>query len=173
MRGFFSSSLIVLLLFAAAFAQDTNFATGPQYLMTQGSPMFARPISTPTMTLSGPPLEVGADNATGILSVGADNQTVLPPLAVALPQIDLFTIYYGVKPASVIEINSPQASQSALNNIPASIMDTGVGQVTTAEALRERGYGIPLAEAASYARVRGHATHIYTNADIERLRTGM
>ncbi|MGA9389911.1 MAG: hypothetical protein WBV69_05650 [Candidatus Sulfotelmatobacter sp.] len=173
MRGFFDSSLIVLLLFAAAFAQDTNFATGPQYLMTHGSPMFARPISTPTMTLSGPPLHVGADNATGILSVGADNQTVLPPLAVALPQIDLFTIYYGVKPASVIEINSPQASQSALNNVPASISDTGVGQVTTAEALRERGYGIPLAEAASYARVRGHATHIYTNADIERLHTGM
>ena len=173
MRGSFNCLLFVLLLFPAAFAQDTNFATGPQYLMTHGSSMFARPISTPTITLSGPALEVGADSATGILRAGADSQTVLPPLAVALPRIDWFTIYYGVKPASVIEITSPQATESAVNNIPGSIVDTGVGQVTTPQALRERGYGIPLAEAASYARMRGHATHTYTNADIERLHTGI
>lgn len=172
MRGAFFCSLIVLLLIAAASAQDTSFATGPQYLMPYGSPLFARPISTPTMSWSAPPLEVGADNATGILIPGADNQTVLPPRADALPKIDWPPIYYGVAPASVIEISSAQASPSARNNVPESILDTGVWQVTTAEALLERGYGVPLGEAASYARTRGHATRVYTNADVERLHSG-
>lgn len=42
----------LIFISAAAFGQDTNFATGPQYLITTGSPMFARPISTPTLSFS-------------------------------------------------------------------------------------------------------------------------
>lgn len=75
-------SCCVLLLLSAlgiALGQDTNFSAGPQYLLNYGSPQFARPISTPSMSFTERPLEVGASNATGVLIAGAENQTVLPP----------------------------------------------------------------------------------------------
>jgi hypothetical protein len=176
MRGYFLCRLCVLLVISAAtwaFGQDTNFVNGPQYLLT-GSPLFARPISTPTMSLQGSPLEVGADNATGVLISGAENQTVLSPQGVNLPKIDLFPIYYGVVAVSDIEISFAGSSgEPTATELPASILDTGVGQTTTAEALRERGYGVPLGVVASRNKARtNHATHIYTNADIDRLRGG-
>lgn len=164
----------MLLLFSTlgiAFAQDTNFSSGPQYLMSYGLPLFARPISTPSISLAGPPLTVGASNATGVLIAGAENQTVLPPSPDALPQIDLFPIFYGRPSTSVIEISfSPEESS---NPLPASILDTGVSQITTVQALRERGYGVTFVEAASYGRAQTRrANRIYTNADIDRLHSG-
>jgi hypothetical protein len=163
--------MFVLALLGAAFAQDTNFSTGPQYLMNYGSPMLARPISTPSMSLSEPPLEIGADTATAPLIAGAQNQTVLPPSPDALPKVDWFSIYYGAAPVNVIEIRFPGASSR--RELPSSILDTGVWQVTTAQALRERGYGVTLAEAAAYDKAHyRRATRVYTNADIDRLRGG-
>jgi hypothetical protein len=150
--------------------QDTNFATGPQYLMNYGptnpgSPLFAQPISTPSLSLAGPPLDVGASNATESLVAGADNQTASRQFE---PAADLFPIYYGAPAASVIEISSP--SEAPSNELPASILDTGVWRITTAQALRERGYGVTLGEAAAQSKAHmGHATHIYTDADIARL----
>jgi len=177
MRGSFLClwvcTLLVVSATISAFGQDTNFANGPQYLMT-GSPLFARPISTPSMSLEDPPLDVGAHNATGVLIAGTENQTVLPPQAVDLPKIDLFPIYYGVVPVSDIEISfaGPSGERSP-TELPASILDTGVGQTTTAEALRDRGYGIPLGVVAARNKAHPrHATHVYTNADIGRLRGG-
>jgi ribosomal protein L3 len=80
-----------------------------------------------------------------------------------------------VIPVNVIEISfsGARGELSSPNELPVTILDTGVWQVTTAQALRERGYGVTLVEAAAYgkARVR-HATHVYTNADIERLHSG-
>jgi hypothetical protein len=173
MRVSFCCLLIVLSAINIALAQDTNFAAGPQYLVNPGaSPLFARPISTPSLSLTGPPLEVGASDATGVLTAGAGNQFVSPPSAVALPQIDLFPIFYGVPPANVIEISFAE-SQESPSPLPASILDTGVWQMTTAHALRERGYGITLAEAAAHDKARTrHATHVYTNADTDRLHGG-
>ena len=168
--------LLVLSALGIAFGQDTNFPSGPQYLMTSDlmkndSPFFARPISTPSMSLAGPPLEVGASNATGVLITGAGNQDVLPPRPDAVPRIDLFPIFYGRSPASVIEISFPPEPSS--NQLPASILDTGVWQITTAKALRERGYGVTLPEAAGYGKMRTRrATRVYTNADIDRLHSG-
>ena len=164
--------LLVLSALGTALGQDTNFPSGPQYLMNSGSPLFARPISTPSVSLSGPPLEVGASDATGVLVAGAVDQNVLPPSPAALPKIDLFPIYYGGSPASVIEISLPAEPSS--NPLPASIVDTGVSQVTTAHALRARGYGVTLAEGATYAKAQTrHATRVYTNADIDRLHSGI
>jgi len=171
----FPCTLLVLSAVGMAFGQDTNFANGPQYLMNQGSSLFARPISTPSQSLSGPPLEIGASNATGVLIAGAENQTVLPPQAVTLPRADMFPIYYSVAPASVIEISFSEesAGPSFGGRLPASILDSGVGQITTAQALRERGYGVTLGEAASYGKAHVRpASRIYTNADVERLRSG-
>ena len=71
-------------------AQDMNFAVGPQYLMTSGSPMFARPIATPTLSLDAPLPPIPS-----LPEVG-------PPVAdqpfVSNPEIqgpDLLPIYYG------------------------------------------------------------------------------
>jgi hypothetical protein len=152
----------------AAFGQDTNFAAGPQYLVN-GSPLFARSIATPSMPLSEPALAVGATNATGVLIDGADNQTSLPPSADALPQVDLFSIYYGKPSEGVVEISFSKAE----TEIPASISGLGVWQLTTAQNLINLGYGVTLGEAARYgvAQTR-RATHLYTNADIDRLHAG-
>ncbi len=167
MRAYFLAVAIVLMSLGTAFGQDTNFSNGPQYLMT-GSPMFARSIATPSMSLAGPPLEVGADNATGVLIAGADNQTVLPPSAVALPEVDLLPIYYGTNPVNVVEVSFAEGFSPS--ELPASILDSGVDQVTTVKELRERGYGVNLAEAAQSGRAhRRHATRTFTNADIDRL----
>jgi hypothetical protein len=164
-------TLLAFSMIGAAFGQDTNFATGPQYLSI-GSPMFARPISTPSLSLSGPALEVGASSASASLTAGAGIRTVPPPSADALPAVNFFPIYYGPPPASVIEISS-SSSKGSPRELPPSLLDTGVGQVTSAQILRERGYGIPLPEAAAYqkSQVR-HAPRVYTNADVDRLHGG-
>jgi hypothetical protein len=167
MRFSFCCTLLVLSALGMAFGQDTNFATGPQYL-AQGSPLFAHSISTPSLSLTGRALEVGASNATESLIAGADDQTTAPQ---PHSGVNLFPIYYGAPRASVIEISSP--SEPSSNRIPASILDTGVWQITTAEALRERGYGTTLAEVAAQGKARNrHATHVYTNADVDRLHGG-
>lgn len=171
MRVYLTGCLLVLFsALGVAFAQDTNFSSGPQYLMS-GSPLFARPISTPSISLAGPPLVVGASNATGVLIAGAENQTDLPPSADALPQIDLFPIFYGRPAASVIEISfSPEAFSDSLAG---SILDTGVLQITTAQALRERGYGLTFVEAAAYGKAHARrANRLYTNSDIDRMHSG-
>jgi hypothetical protein len=172
MRSFLYCVLIMVSAVGMAFAQDTNFATGPQYLMNYGSPLFARPISTPSMSLAGPPIEVGASDATGVLSAGAGNQYVSPPSAVALPKIDFFPIFYGGPPVSEngeISFSFPIETPSPVE-IPPSLLDNGDSRMTTVQALRERGYGVTLAEAAAYDKAQArHATHTYTNADTTRL----
>lgn len=173
-----SSSCMFLVLSAVgiAFGQDTNFPSGPQYLMNtdlvkNGSPLFVRSISTPTMSLTDPPLEVGASNATGVLIAGAENQTVLPPNPDALPKMDLLPIFYGSPSAGVIEISFP--SEPSPNQPPVSILDTGVWEMTTVQALRDRGYGISLVEGAKNGKEQTrHANRVYTNADIDRLHRG-
>ena len=168
-------TLLVLSSHGTAFSQDTNFATGPQYLM-QGSPMFARSISTPSMSLAAPAPEVGASDATGVLIAGAGEQNVLPPNPDTLPKIDLFPIFYGGPPVGEngqITFSYPVEPSSAYAEIPPSISDSGVWQMTTVQALRERGYGITLAEAAADAKARiRRANHVYTNADAARLHGG-
>ena len=161
----------ILLAATAACAQDSTFATGPQYLMNYGSPLFARPISTPSLSLSDPPLQVGATAATADLSTGAENQTV-PPSSAAPPVVDLFPIYYGVSPAQAIAISFRETTPSP-DQLPLSIQDAGVFEMTTPQALRERGYGVTLGEAAMQSKARrGHAPRTYTNADIDRLHGG-
>lgn len=172
----FCCILLVLLTQVFAFGQDTNFATGPQYLMNYGSPLLAHPISTPSMSLAAPPLEVGASDATGVLVAGAADQNVESPSPDALPKIDLFPIFYGGAPVgenSQISFSYPAEPSSLPAEIPPSISDNGVWQMTTAQELRERGYGITLAEEAANSKTQTRrANHIYTNDDITRLHGG-
>jgi hypothetical protein len=173
----FGCTLFVFSVLGMAFGQDTNFPSGPQYLLNPdptnpGSPLFARPISTPSLSLAAAPLEVGASNATGVLTSGAGDQNVLPPSPDALPKVDFFPIYYGEPQVSVVEI-SFAANSETQNELPASILDTGVSQFTTVQALRERGYGVTLPEAAANSRAHArHGTRVFTNADIDRLHSG-
>jgi hypothetical protein len=109
----------LIFISAAAFGQDTNLSAGPQYLITTGSPMFARPISTPTLSFASPPLEVGAENATARLTAGAENQTILLPPADALPQVDFFYFYYGTLLLSVIEISFAEPLRHTVTFQPA------------------------------------------------------
>jgi hypothetical protein len=183
MRVFFCFAFVATCAAGVALSQDTNFANGPQYLLSSvpdarsaSSNFFVRSISTPSASLSGPALEVGASNATSDLNAGAEAQTVVAPEAVALPKADWFAIYYGAPAANVIEVSFPPASSTSIAStaIPQSILDIGVGRIIDAQDLRESDYGVTLPEAAAHGKehVR-RATRVYTNADIDRLHGGM
>lgn len=176
MRVPFFCTLLVILTLGVALGQDTSFAVGPQYLLNSGSSLFARPISTPSLSLGSPSLQVGASDATGVLLPGAEDQTTLPPTAVAEPAIDLSPILYGNGPSGVSGTSSAGASSiqtSSPSAQPAGLFDTGVWEMTTAKNLREQGYGISVAQAAAHVKARVRTTtHVYTNADIDRLNSG-
>lgn len=154
-------ALLFCLFFAFAgvcLAQDTNFPVGPQYLMNFGSPLFLQPIATPSLSFGSlpagpPPVEAGANE---------QPYTTSPLLQ---SQVDLFPIYYGWPDISVVEITSAEPAAS----LPASILNVGV-EITDAQSLRERGYGVTLGEAAAFSKVhKKRAAHVYTNADVARL----
>lgn len=153
------------LLFALAgtvAAQDTTFATGPQYLITTDSAML-RPISTPSMSLNTPlpPLPGGSETEQVV-----NNQTYVQNPGLE-HQADLFPIFYGYTRVNVVELTSQEETAP----VPASLSNFGYASVTDAQSLREFGYGIPLGDAASYQKAHKRpAARVYTNADIQRLR---
>lgn len=175
------ATLFCSLLLMAGFtaAQDTNFSVGPQYLMTSGSPLFAQPIATPSLSLSTPPASLSA-SATEATSEPSSSSAGLPS------QPDLTRIYWG-KPevaenagGNVAENASENATQNVseieitsaqpTSPLPASILDTGVTAMTTVQALRQRGYGVPLGDTAAFWKShKPHAIRVYTNADVQRL----
>jgi hypothetical protein len=171
-RASLSCSLIVLtgfFLTRISAAQDTSFSSGPQYLITGGSPMFLQPIATPSLSLSAP------------LSIPSAPAEAVPepssPFAGTPPQPDLTRIFWGeplservnqsvIEPASEIELTSTQPLQP----LPASIVETGVTGMTNAQTLHMWGYGAPLGETASFWKThKRHAARVYTNADVQRL----
>ena len=182
MRIFSCFVFIAICAAGSALSQETNFGNGPQYLLSSvpdarsaPSNFFVRSISTPSVSLSGPALEVGASNATGDLNAGAEAQTIVVPEAVALPKTDLSSVYYGGHAANVIEISLPAESSTSIAStaILQSILDIGVGRIIEAKDLRESDNGVTLPEAAAYGKehVR-RAMRVYTNADIDRLHGG-
>jgi hypothetical protein len=86
----------------------------------------------------------------------------------AQQQTYLFSVYYGVPLVNVIELSFRE--ESSATALPASITENGVIALTDAQALRDRGYGVPLSEAATYSKAhRSPAPRVYTNSDVERL----
>jgi hypothetical protein len=144
---------------------DTNFSAGPQYLITSGfSPLFARPITTPSVSLGAPLPEIPSLPAIGTV---VENQPVAANSELLL-QPDLLPIYYGPPVTNVVEITSAELPSS----LPASIIDTGVTGIADAQSLRERGYGVPLGDTAAFWKAhKPHASRVYTNADVQRLRS--
>lgn len=152
------SFFLVLLFSGFAMAQDTNFQAGPQYLVTTTNAQFLRPIETPSLSLNAP-------------------LPAIPPLPQIGPTVteqpyttnaaldyrpDLYTIYYGYPEIPVIELSGEPPRE-----LPASINDTGYLPITSGRSLRERGYGVTLAQDAAYWRAhKAFVVPLYTNADI-------
>ncbi len=157
-----SLSCLLFALVGIAAAQDTNFPVGPQYLMTSGSALFARSIATPSLSLEAPLPE--APSLTEIAPVIGNQPFIANPEL--QHQADLFPIYYGYSMPSMIELTSAEPPRE----IPASIVDVGVTGLTDVQSLRFRGYGVTLAETASFWKAhKRSATRVYTNADVGRL----
>ena len=162
---------LLLLVTGYSAAQDTNFAVGPQYLLT-GSPLLSRPLATPSMSLDAPLPPVPASMTTTLEpEVGVTTSSTE-----AERQADLIPIYYGasnhyrVPGGSVVELSSPEGAGESLAALPASLFDSGVSGITDVPALQMSGYGVTLAEAASYWKTHKlHARRVFTNKDITRL----
>jgi hypothetical protein len=170
MRLSFLSAVLFLSTITLAFGQDTNFPAGPQYLLT-GSPLFALPIATPTLAITGPPLQTGADNATADLIAGAENHTVIPQLP---PAPSLYPIYYGEHWVREVEGNSAApTSELPPTELSGNFLNTAVEEASIAQTLRARGNIVAFRRSGAYAKTRVlRLARVYTNADINRLRAG-
>lgn len=166
----------LLCVIGSAFAQDTNFSAGPQYLLT-GSPLLAGSIATPTLSLDAPlpPVEPASFN---ILETATEPATEVAFTTNPLleHQADLIPIYYGVPnyygvaTASVVEISFPEGRAESSAALPASIVESGVTELVDAQALRVRGHGVTVAEAAAYWKTHKlPARRNFTNEDVKRL----
>lgn len=154
----FTLFLIPLLIASFCSAQDTSFAAGPQYLITTGNTKFLRPIATPTMSLDAP--LPGIPTLPQIGPAVAEQPYVSDPVLAHQP--DLFPIYYGYPEVPVVEL-----SGNAPGEVPASINDTGYVALTSAQSLAERGYGVSVADDASFWKTHKHrAARVYTNTDM-------
>jgi hypothetical protein len=163
---------LLVLVAGSCAAQETNFSIGPQYLMTSGSPMFARPIATPSLSFETPMPQAAVSEA-GAEPASRAQVEVISAVLEAQRQMALMSIYYGVPSVNVIEISFREPAGEELSRpvFPASITESGVTELTDAEALRHRGYGVTLAEAAQlWKSGKRPAPHVYTNSDLERLR---
>jgi hypothetical protein len=159
--------------------RDTNFSVGPQYLVTSGSPTFLRPIATPSLSFSSAPATAPEDETE---SAAAKEGLPAPPFT-QFP--DLLSVYYGAPPQSQPKASAAAEEQTGRvseiemsattppSSLPASIVNVGVTEMLDAQSLRERGYGVALADVALYWKAhKPHAPRLYTNADVERLHGG-
>lgn len=175
-----AGSLFPLLALAGiCAAQDTNFAAGPQYLITSPSPMFLHSIATPSLSFAQPSSAPFPSETSSAIAPPLATETVPASQVVETPaplpnNIDLSKIYWGGPEAggisgeesSEVVLGTAQPSQ----NLPASIMNIGVTAMVDPRSLREEGYGVSLGEVASFWKAHGgHAGHTYTNKDVERV----
>jgi hypothetical protein len=165
-------------------AQDTNFASGPQYLITGQTPMFLHSIETPELSF-GPSSATAPPVTTENVEA---SQVVETPTSVP-SGVDLTKIYWGKPQSSAstveteasgletseIQTNEVQTSEVEISSaqptqpLPASLFDTGVTAIADSQSLREEGYGVSLAESAAYWKAhQGQPVRTFTNKDVER-----
>jgi hypothetical protein len=159
---------LLLTLAGICAAQDTNFASGPQYLITQPSTLFLHSIATPSLSFGSEAAPAPFARPAGVPEPVSISQVEETPAPLATG-IDLARIYWGpfpdvAQPAGDIEITSAELPK----NLPASITDTGTTAMVDAQFLRLEGYGISLGETAAFWKAHAaHASHTYTNKDVE------
>lgn len=157
--------LLSFVMMGISSAQDTNFPVGPQYLMTLDNPLFARPIATPSVSLDG--AQPAITSLTETEPLVGNEPTIGHAEATRDP--DLMPIYYGYPMPSVVELSNTETPVE----LPEGMVNTGVVATVDAQSLRDRGYGVPLGDIAAFCRAhKTRATHVYTNADLERLHGG-
>jgi hypothetical protein len=113
----------LLILTGVSLAQDTNFSTGPQYLVTSSIATFLHPISTPSLSLGEAQPTTNEITPTEIPATSETPEPFIPS-----SQTFFSDVYWGDHNASQIEdrrITTPSLSLSA----PAEN-----GNVTPAEA---------------------------------------
>jgi hypothetical protein len=169
-----SLSGVLLVLLASGFAQDANFPSGPQYLPPPGaSPQFLQSIATPSLDLNAPP----ANPPVFENEFPAEQ----PPSTGPEAQTDFARIYWTgptlpenvSEQVSEIEQTAQAANQEPARTLPAAFVDVGVWAIETPQFLRKLGYGESLAQAAAYWKAhKTPVSHVYTNADIQRLHGG-
>ena len=166
---------LLLTLMGLSAAQDTTFSVGPQYLAPPGSlELFLHPIATPSMSFDSGlkqtspsefPSEPGAETAPK-----ADEATYQEVSTILDEErgTALMSIYYGYPRLSVV----PGAVEAGPGfSIPSSLLEAGVAQFTSADALHDRGYGVTLGEVAARRKAqKPSGRRVYTNEDLERLR---
>lgn len=122
----FTNVLVLLPVLAVlSFSQETNFPVGPQYLITNGSPITLRPIATPSLSLSVQPFtaNVTATDVTG--------ETV--PTASAPSGTFLGSVYWGKHDDSQIvgrRLQTPSMTASET----AAYMNSVASQTTAPQA---------------------------------------
>jgi hypothetical protein len=170
----FVCACCLLVLAGMCSAQDTNFSVGPQYLITFGSQMFARPIATPSLSFEAALPESGMSEPSAA-QVPTEKYQAISNILEAQREQYLPSVYWGSPMVSVVDIDFRELTEEGSSHpaLPASITESGVIAVTDAQSLRDRGYGVTLPEAAQHWKGRKVASpHVYTNSDIERLRNG-
>lgn len=165
---------LLLIGYAAAqdLNQDTNFAAGPQYLLT-GSPLLAHSIATPSLSLDAPlpPIEpVGINTPELVTGVPYDTNPQLEHQANLMPIYYGEPNYYGVPEASVVEISVPEGATEQFAALPASIVESGVTQVVDPNVVSlHGGYGVPLGDVAAYWKThKPPVRRNFTNEDLKR-----
>lgn len=156
-------------------AQDTNFASGPQYLLT-GSPLLAHDLATPSISLNAPLPPIPPSSISTPETATEMPFTTNPLLE---HQADLIPIYYGtpnyygVENASVVEISFSEGTTESAAALPPSIVENGVTQFVDPQLLHARGYGIPLGDVAAYWKTHKlPAQRKYTNETVKGIHPG-
>jgi hypothetical protein len=159
---------LVLGLASLGAAQDTTFSTGPEYLITFGSPMFARSIATPSLSWDDATPATTTTSATTEPTSSELFESVSSSLD-AQRQTALLSIYYGTPATTGSEI--PASSEESNRPVAAVPVEVGISSITDAQALRAQGYGVTPGEAATARGASAHRSHrVYTNQDVEHLR---
>jgi len=147
---------LVLVLSGISVAQqmETNFPVGPQYLIPEPPPLILQPIQTPSMQPWEP------------YGVTSPQTGEAGPVMITVPA-DLPAIYWGAGPPAAVAVPVPVPVPSGL---PPDYIDLGVSAIATPAWLHQHDSGMSLAQVAQYWKAQHlHATHVYTNADIERM----
>jgi hypothetical protein len=98
---------LVVVLVGLSFAQETNFSIGPQYLITNGSPLLLQPIATPSLSF-GPGLSDPYASSTELAP-----SHILSPVAETATNVYLGEVLWGVHPPDTIvarRIETPSVS---------------------------------------------------------------
>jgi hypothetical protein len=98
---------LVVVLVGLSVAQETNFSIGPQYLITNGSPLLLQPIATPSLSF-GPGLSDPYASSTELAP-----SHILSPVAETATNVYLGEVLWGVHPPDTIvarRIETPSVS---------------------------------------------------------------